>query len=178
AKKERRKVRSTTGVHEFLRNRHFCDHCSEGFFPLDIELGLPEEGEVTSKLERQILDLGLHGAFEHAAERWVIHHPFPISENLVRLVVDRVGRRAEGTERRHLAEELRPPAKAAEVLVIGTDGSMLPMRGDDSWREAKVGVVYRGEHYSQKGKRGLISQARYVATLENIDVLRKELDVI
>ena len=177
-RKVRRTVRSTTGVHEFRRNRHFCEQCRAGFFPLDIELGLPDEGEVTSKLEGRILDLGLHAPFEAAAERWQLHHPFEISENQVRLVVDRVGRRAEQTSPALLAEELRPVESAtATSLVVATDGSMIPTRGRDSWREVKLGVVYRGEHHMRGAKRGLISQARYVAHLGNVEGFKAELDV-
>jgi hypothetical protein len=28
------------------------------------------------------------------------------------------------------------------VLVVEVDGSMLPIRGDEPWKEANVGVVY------------------------------------
>ncbi|MGA1564480.1 MAG: ISKra4 family transposase, partial [Pontimonas sp.] len=174
-----RKVRSTTGEHTLRRNRHFCEACRSGFFPLDQELDLPDEGELTSKLESRILDVGLHSPFEEAAERWRVHHLCPISENLVRRVVDRVGRRAEQTSAIHLAEELRPLApEPAQVLVVATDGSMVPTRGEDSWREVKLGVVYRGEHHASKGRRGLISQARYVAHLGDVAGFKADLDTV
>ncbi|MCP4499379.1 MAG: hypothetical protein GY822_05355, partial [Deltaproteobacteria bacterium] len=53
-KRAKRRIQSSTGVHFFRRNRHYCTVCKKGFFPLDIELDLPEEGEVTSKLEARL----------------------------------------------------------------------------------------------------------------------------
>jgi hypothetical protein len=42
-----------------------------------------------------------------------------------------------------LQEALKPAAEPADVLVVEVDGSMLPIRGEGSWKEAKVGVTYQ-----------------------------------
>src|SRR5262245_24123080 len=41
------------------------------------------------------------------------------------------------------------------------------MRGEESWKEAKLGLIVRGDKYlsHREGGRGLISQARYVGVL-------------
>jgi hypothetical protein len=44
-----RTVRTTTGERRFIRNYYYYAACKAGFFPLDIELGLPDEGEVSAK---------------------------------------------------------------------------------------------------------------------------------
>lgn len=96
--KARNRVRhflTVAGELRLTRNYHHCKRCKYGFYPRDIELKLPEEGEVSDAMERRILDFGVNTSFEEAAQRWCIHYPMPISSNLVRRVVDRVGRRAE-----------------------------------------------------------------------------------
>jgi hypothetical protein len=107
------------------RNYHYCKACKHGFYPRDLELKLPEEGEVSDAMERRILDFGVNTSFEEAAQRWAIHYPFPISSNLVRRVVDRVGRRAEAAHSLlSLQQACRPsPACAPRTLVVAGDGS-------------------------------------------------------
>jgi hypothetical protein len=168
----RRTVRSHSGEHVLVRHYHYCRHCSQGFFPLDIEMGLPDEGGLTAKMERRVLDFGVNAPFEESAQRWSIHHRGTISENLVRQVVARSGARLvsmKPTESRAFG----PMAATAPELVIGeSDGSMVPTRGVDPWREIKLCTVYRQEHHGRVGSRGMLSQARYVAEMGNTDKLR------
>jgi hypothetical protein len=170
----RRKVKSLHGELFLRRHYHYCGACKAGWYPLDIELALPDEGEATARLEQVVLDLGLHGPFEEAAERFSVHHRGEISENLVRRVIDRVGRRAEA--RTDLGERLRAPAlEVPSMLVVQVDGSMLPTRGEDPWREVKVGLVARGDQILSKNGRGLITEARFVARLGDFDDFKKQL---
>jgi hypothetical protein len=159
-----RTVRSRHGEHRLARHYHYCQRCAQGFYPLDVALGLGDEGELTSRMEQVVLDLGLHGTFEEAAERFALHHGGVISENLVRRVVDRVGRCAQAHA--HLGAQLRAPAaQPPATLVVEVDGSMIPTRGPDPWREVKVGLVARGEHFVPNKGRSLVTQARFVARL-------------
>lgn len=167
-------MRSLEGEHRLARHYHYCERCAHGFYPLDVELGLSEEGELTSRMEQLVLDLGLHGTFEESAERFWLHHGSVISENLVRRVVDRVGRCAEGQP--DLGERLRAPAaEPPESLVVQVDGSMLPTRGADAWREVKVGLVARGADFVQNKGRGMITQARFVARLGDYEGFKQAL---
>jgi len=54
---------------------------------------------------------------------------------------------------------------------------MLPMRGEEPWKEAKVAVVFREENYlsHREANRGQVTQARYVATLGGQDVFEPKL---
>jgi hypothetical protein len=159
-----RTVRSRHGEHTLVRHYHYCRRCAHGFYPLDRALGLSETGELTPRMEQVVLDLGLQGPFEEAAERFTLHHGGTISENLVRRVVDRVGRCAEAHG--DLGAHLRAPAaEPPTTLVVEVDGSMIPTRGVDPWREVKVGLVARGEHFIDNKGRGLVTQARFVARL-------------
>ena len=169
-----RTVRSRHGEHRLARHYHYRQQCAHGFYPLDAALGLGDEGELTSRMEQVVLDLGLQGTFEDAAERFALHHGGTIPENLVRRVVDRVGHRAQ--EHADWGAQLRAPAaQSPATLVVEVDGSMIPTRGPDPWREVKVGLVARGEHFVQNKGRGLVTQARFVARLGDYDGFKQAL---
>lgn len=179
ALKRPRTVRSLAGPVTFERNYHYCQHCKRGFYPVDMDLGLPAEGDLTSALEKRVLDFAINDSYEHGAQRWSEHYRFPISANLLRRVADRVGRRLEACDEAALAYELKKPGpERPELVVIQNDGGMVPMRGKEPWREVKLGVVFRGEHYlsHRSGRRGMISQARYVGVLGPQKEFRSSLD--
>ncbi len=136
-----RHVLTLAGEFRLSRNYHYCRRCSAGFYPRDLELKLPAEGEVSDAMERRILDFGINDTFESSAERWSIHYRHSISSNLVRRVVDRVGVRCEAARELALQRACNPaPAEPVPALVVASDGSMLLTR-EDAWREAKVAVV-------------------------------------
>lgn len=169
-----RRVQSLGGIVILRRHYHRCKTCDIGFYPLDLQLQLGEQGECSARLAKLIFDFGLHGTFESAAQRFAMHHGIAISENLVRLVVERLGRRAVSDKT--LAQRLRavepvPPA----MLLIAVDGSMLSTRGDDAWRETKLGMVVRGEHCSDGKDRGYISEARFVARMTGVAEFRQDM---
>ncbi len=157
--KTRNRVRhlmTVGGELRLSRNYHYCRACKRGFYPRDIDLKLPEEGELSNAMERRVLDFDVNDTFQSAAERWSIHYPTTISENLVRRVVDRAGRLCESASSpKQLQEACRPaPDQAPASLVVGGDGSMLLTR-EDAWRETKLAVVARGETFlREKGPLG------------------------
>ncbi|MGH7865890.1 MAG: ISKra4 family transposase [Candidatus Binataceae bacterium] len=169
-----RTVETIDGSAILRRNYHHCERCKLGFYPLDAQFDLPMDGSTSALMTRFILDFGLHATFEDAAERLAMHHGRPISENLVRLVIERMGIVATGDPM--LTHRLRAPAATVPAaLLVAVDGSMLPTRGDDAWRETKLGMVARSEHHSQTKNRGVISEARYVARMTGVDEFRKDL---
>ena len=174
--KTRNRVRhylTTAGEVRLSRNYHYCSDCKRGFYPRDIELKLPEEGDVSDAMEKRILDFAMNASFQEAAERWDIHYASPISSNLCRRVVDRVGRRRESAHSRLALQQaaLASPSHPPTSLLIAADGSMLLTR-EHGWREAKVAVVARGEGII-RGK-GVL-EPRYVAVLGNQDEFRAAL---
>jgi len=161
ARDRERTVRSLAGPVTFKRNYHYCDPCQAGFYPVDRLLDLPEEGELTAELEKRVLDFALNDVYGECAARWALHYPDTISENLLRRVVDRVGRQCEAADQGRLQSELKRPASApADILVAEVDGSQLPIRGAEPWKEAKVGLVYRQGADTHRPVKG---SARYVA---------------
>lgn len=169
ARDRERTVRSLSGPVTFKRNYHYCEECKYGFYPVDQLLNLPEEGELTAEMEKRVLDFAINDVFEQGAARWNLHYQEPISDNLLRRVADRVGAQCEAADQQTLQEALKPVAdKPAEVLVVQHDGGMLPMRGPDSWKEAKVGVIYRHDVETRKP---IKDTARYVAVIDSIEKL-------
>ena len=163
-----RHILTTAGDLRLTRNYHSCGTCSFGFSPRDSQLNLPEEGEVSSAMERRILDFGVNDTFESVVERWSIHFSSRISSNLVRCVVDRVGLRCEAAHSDEALQFARreKTEEPASMLTVGTDGSMLLTR-EASWKEVKVGVVARGGFIppGEERQRRRIEDARYVAVL-------------
>ncbi len=161
AKGRERTVRSLSGPVTFKRNYHYCESCKTGFYPVDRMLDLPEEGELTAEMEKRVLDFALNDVYGECAARWALHYDEPISENLLRRVVDRVGRECEDADQGRLQQELKPQkAQAPHVLVIEVDGSQLPIRGAEPWKEAKVGLTYRQNAATHRPEKG---SARYAA---------------
>jgi len=176
-RKVKRELKTRSGTLNMSRNYHYCDFCKYGFYPKDIELGLPQKGTISFELEKRILDFGVNDTFEDAAERWSLHYGWTISDNLVRKVIDRVGERLDSADDRYLQHALLEPEKRQSKLVlVYNDGSMIPTR--EGWKEAKVGVIVRQEHYSSNHQvgRGHISEARYVAVLGGQEEFKSALD--
>lgn len=174
-----RTVRTVSGTYTIRRHQHYCEPCQHGFHPLDPILGLPDEGEVIAYMERRVFDFGVNEPFVQAAARWNVHYPVSISDGLVRAVVERVGRCVEGAEATGLQQTLRAsPVTPSALVVVQTDGSMLPTRGEQAWHEAKLAVLYREEHHvaADDTVRGQVTEARYIAVLGTQDVFRPALD--
>jgi hypothetical protein len=164
---------TTAGELRLVRNYHYCEKCRRGFYPRDAELMLPEEGEVSDSMERRILDFGVNTSFAEAAQRWGIHYAIPISSNLVRRVVDRVGLRAEAAHSAlALQQACRPsPTTPPRTLVVAGDGSMLGTR--EGWKEAKVATV--GAEDGVIPDKGGKADVRYVAVLGGQEEFRTAL---
>jgi len=178
ARDRERTVTSLSGPITFKRNYHYCEKCEYGFYPVDQRLGLPEEGVLTSELEKRVLDFAVNDVYGECAARWTLHYQEPISENLFRSVAARVGEQCETADQGRLQEALKPRSDAADVLVVEVDGSMLPIRGDEAWKEAKVGVTYR---HDSKANAPIPKTSRYVAVVNGLGefapVLEEALEV-
>ena len=165
-----RHILTVAGELRISRNYHHCA-CGTGFYPRDLELKLPEKGEVSDAMERRILDFGINDTFESVAERWSIHYPTTISSNLVRRVMDRVGLRCEAasSEEQLQRASQKPPEELATVLVVATDGSYLLARFNLSalgYIEPLPGIPPSATHIlklvrEQRGRKGVILHTVY-----------------
>lgn len=165
AKERERTLRTMAGPVTLTRNYHYCERCQHGFCPLDRGLDLPEEGELTYEMEKRVLDFAVNDVFNQGAERWNVHYRVPISDNLLRRVAARVGAQCEAADPAHLQEALKPSIEPAEVLVAQLDGSLLPVRGPEPWKETKVGLTYR---HDPERNQPVPNSARYCAVLGTV----------
>ena len=166
AKDRERSLRSMAGPLTLKRNYHYCDGCKLGWYPVDRTLALPEEGELTAEMEKRVLDFAITDVYGDCAERWRLHYREPLSEQLFRNVVSRVGAQCESADQQRLQTELKAPLEEpASILVVEVDGSMLPIRGVEPWKEAKVGVIYRHDELLRAPVPG---SARYVAVVNGL----------
>ena len=165
-----RTIETLSGTHTFRRHYYYCEKCRAGFFPRDIELGLPERGEVSKELEKRLLDFGINDCFEEASERIELHYGLRVSSHQLRQIIRRLGDKANACDFEDLQEALSP-ASGSEVgpLYVMTDGSMISTR--EGWKEVKVAVLFRKGAQTKKSgsSRGLTQNARYVAVLGDID---------
>jgi hypothetical protein len=163
AKAVARTFHSQWGTHTLIRNYHFCGECNRGFCPRDIELGLPEEGELTAALDAQVMDFALNSSFGKAEDRWEFHFPWlPLSSNQFRRSTKRLGNMVQESHPVLLQEAAKPqPPKAAKTLYIMLDGSHIPCQGE--WKEGKLGLFFREEEYVPGSPviRGKILEPRY-----------------
>jgi hypothetical protein len=147
----------------YRRNYHWCTYCSYGFYPLDIEIGAPEEGNCTEGLGKRVMDFAVNEPYGEAVERFQMHYGFSLSTHFMRCLVERLPLpdfcESEGAPLLSLS---------THRLTIQTDGSMVPMQ--DCWKEAKVGTVVCDDQHvpSAPTHRGVISQAHYVATMGDV----------
>ncbi len=100
ARDRERTVKSLAGMVTFKRNYHYCEKCEYGFYPVDRLLDLPEEGELTSEVEKRVLDFAVNDVYGECEARWRLHYGQAISENLFRRVAARVGEQSERAVRR------------------------------------------------------------------------------
>ncbi|MEL7111173.1 MAG: ISKra4 family transposase [Myxococcota bacterium] len=175
-----RTLETLSGRVRYARDYYYCAHCSLGFYPRDEVLGVPANGSVSRELEKRLLDFGINDSYEHAAERWNFHYSNEVSSNLMRRVVDRVGELMDSCHEAAIHHETKtvccdPP----ELLVVQNDGGMVPLRGDEPWKEAKLAAIFRAEHHNPRNgkKRGTISQTRYVGVLGDQKEFRASLDI-
>ncbi len=81
-----RTVETLSGSQTFKRNYHYCTDCKEGFYPRDIKLGLPPEGDLSLELEKRVFDFTVNDMFEEAATRFHLHYDIRLSSNSFRQV--------------------------------------------------------------------------------------------
>ena len=140
ARNKPRAVRTLAGEVTYKRDYYYCDGCSRGFYPRDLELGVPANGELSSEVERRIIDFGINDPDAQAAQRFNMHYTTKISPNQVRKSLARLGQRLESSEPDCLEESILPPVSDENAtLIVQTDGAMVSTL--DGWKEAKLGVI-------------------------------------
>lgn len=178
-----REVWCVDGIACLRRHYYYCDGCGRGFYPLDVELGLPSQGRLSQELEKRLADFAINDSFREGAERFSLHYSLNVSEKLLRDVADRVGNGLEASHDAAVDFCVQPPRKRRhkdDKLIVQTDGCQLPVREQEGWREAKLATLFHSrDHLSKRqsaNARGIIAQTRYVGILGYQAEFRQRLD--
>jgi len=161
--------------------------------PLDEDLGLQPHQRTSGELKLAACALAVFVPFETAATLLRLLSGVQTSPGAVWLWVQEVGQRAMEWLQRELEnlakgqlpdEEPMDERMAAQPLLVGADGVMVPFRPEDGtpkgktvWREIKVAVLARlRRHTTHTGQEvSRLERRRLVAVLGDIDALSPRL---
>ena len=138
---------------------------------VDEDLGLPSRKWLPQVLELACA-LGVSSEFPNAHRLFSQWTRIKITERTLASQVEIVGNKLQEDEFRPFVkldkQERKEPERAAERLYVGVDGVMTPLNQKQGYKEAKVGVIFwQKDHHKKKGKRGVVRQREYVATLKS-----------
>ena len=142
---------------------------------VDEELGLPKDKWLPIVLELACA-LGINSEFPNSHQLFQRWTHLELTEKTLANQVEKAGNILQSQE---FGFEHQPtpilqsestnsvPSKS-NVLYVGVDGVMTPLNQKQGYKEAKVGVIFWSkDHQKIKGKRGVIRQREYVATLKS-----------
>lgn len=138
---------------------------------VDEDLGLPSRKWLPQVLELACA-LGVSSEFPNAHRLFSQWTRIKITERTLASQVEIVGNKLQEDEFRPEfkldKQEGKESERAAERLYVGVDGVMTPLNQKQEYKEAKVGVIFwQKDHHKKKGKRGVVRQREYVATLKS-----------
>ncbi len=138
---------------------------------VDEDLGLPSRKWLPQVLELACA-LGVTSEFPNAHQLFSQWTRIKITEKTLASQVEIVGNKLQEDEFRLEVkldkQERKEPEGAATRLYVGVDGVMTPLNQKQGYKEAKVGVIFwQKDHHKKRGKRGVVRQREYVATLKS-----------
>jgi hypothetical protein len=142
-----RNLQGLVGDYRIVRSYFVCDHCHEGYAPLDERLGIGT-GTLSPGLARAVCRLGIDDAFEDAVDALSETLGVELTDEAARRMTEGIGRVAEEEAQAviALAQAGKDPLPADEmkatssVLLAEVDGVMVH-EVDGGWHEVKTGVV-------------------------------------
>ncbi len=175
-----RSMQGLVGDYRIARPYYVCDHCHEGYAPLDERLGLGA-GAFSPGLQRVACRLGIEDVFDNAVDALNEALHITVAGEAVRRVTEGIGHVAEAEAQGAMARAKRGKAplpketiKAkSSVLVVETDGVYV-REVDGEWHEMKVGLAAAlGPKIQVDEQRGratlMMSQPNYCAGLEDAE---------
>lgn len=190
-----RQVNSLLGCIRWQRRVGRCPRgCKIGqVAPLDEALGLDPHQRTSGELQQAGCALAVFVPFETVAALLRLLSGIAVSPGAIWLWVQEAGQRAMAWLRCELeklangqlpAEEALDAKTAAQPLLIGADGVLVPFRpeagtpqGKTIWREVKVAILARlGRHTTRTGQEvSRLERRRLVAVLGNLEALAPRL---
>ena len=138
---------------------------------VDQDLGLPSEKWLPQVLELACA-LGVTSEFPNAHQLFSKWTRIEITEKTLANQVENAGNKLQNSEfileGKPNKQERKEKELSAEKIYVGVDGVMTPLNQKQGYKEAKVGVIFwQKAHQKKKGKRGVVRQREYVATLKS-----------
>jgi hypothetical protein len=143
----------------------------------DEELELPDQKWLSQVLELACA-LGGSSEFPNAHQLFSKWTTIEITEKTLASQVEQVGNKLQDSEFEELLKQDKYSEEDREIseekIYVGVDGVMTPLNQKQGYKEAKVGVVFWQKHHQKKrGKRGVVRQREYVATLKTREEFRE-----
>lgn len=142
---------------------------------VDEELGFPKDKWLPMVLELACA-LGISSEFPNSHQLFQRWTHLELTEKTLANQVEHTGNQLQTQEfnspkKPETEAEFESTSKSSEkpdLLYVGVDGVMTPLNQKQGYKEAKVGVVFWGKDRQKvNGKRGVIRQREYVATLKS-----------
>ena len=120
--------------------------------------------------------MGVSSEFPNAHKLFKQWTGIEITEKTLANQVEAAGQRLQEAEKAREIGKVQPRENSSttlerekpERLYVGVDGVMTPLNQQLGYKEAKVGgIFWSKDHQKIKGKRGVIRQREYVATLKS-----------
>jgi hypothetical protein len=148
---------------------------------VDLLLGLPKEKWLLPVLELACA-LGVSSEFPNAHKLFQQWTGIELTEKTLAIRVEATGNQLQLAEENSAVKPGQLPNEDSlalriekkERLYVGVDGVMTPLNQKQGYKEAKVGVIFWEKHHQKiQGKRGVIRQREYLATLKSREEFRK-----
>lgn len=142
---------------------------------VDQELGLPKDKWLPIVLELGCA-LGVSSEFPNSHQLFQKWTHIELTEKTLANQVEKIGNQLQIQEFNSTIEQadssqfepINSEQEKPDLLYVGVDGVMTPLNRKQGYKEAKVGVVFWSkDHQKVDGKRGVIRQREYVATLKS-----------
>lgn len=167
------------GSLKLARAYYYCEHCGQGFLPLDRELHLGRE-EMTPALADAVELVGVVAPFESASRVLEQTLGIKLSGERVRRRTERVGQYCLEADTRE-AERACAPATSGlpeppsdKRHYVMADGGMVPTR--QGYREAKIGICFQESDRIDKGKdRGVLVDKHFFGDIDTAEAFGKRL---
>jgi hypothetical protein len=130
---------------ELERSYSYCPKCEQGFFLLDLELGLLPNTAYTPLLQEGLVRLGTDLPFRQAQAHFQFFSGVKASEASLRRLTHRAGATLVELEEAQVERMEKAPTKVGEVegpevAYLSGDGCYVPVVGGE-WKEVKTLVI-------------------------------------
>ena len=188
-------VLTAVGRARCLRPYYFCEHCHQGWFPVDIELDI-ENVEFSPGVRRMLAAVGHEMPFEPGREQMQLLAGLAVTTKSVERTAEAIGADIEVGQQRQLAQAMQlnlpiPLGPRIPVVYVEMDGTGVPVVRKEAegragkrdgeparTREVKVGCVFTQTKVDKEGYPVRDQDSTtYVGAIESCDEFGRRLYV-